>query len=163
MEKKEPFLVTVDGTREYHIDPKNAQDLDAVAHDGGTYHILQDGTAYQVELIDSNPAERQYTLRVNGEKHIVKISDRYERLIRDLGLTNSKVQKQNTVKAPMPGMVLDILVGAGQAVQKGDALIILEAMKMENVLKAAHDGVVKSIAVSKNTAVDKGQLLLEME
>ena len=63
----------------------------------------------------------------------------------------------------MPGLVLSILVEPGQAVQKGDVLLILEAMKMENVLKAAGDGTVKNIAVAKGAAVDKGQLLLEME
>ena len=68
----------------------------------------------------------------------------------------------SNVKAPMPGLVLDILVETEQAVSKGDALLILEAMKMENVLKAEGDGVVKSIEVTKGTAVDKGQIIIEM-
>lgn len=63
----------------------------------------------------------------------------------------------------MPGLVLQILVEPGQLVQKGDALLLLEAMKMENVIKAASNGQVKTVAVQKGAAVDKGQLLLEME
>ena len=63
----------------------------------------------------------------------------------------------------MPGLVLDVLVTPGQKVEKGDALLILEAMKMENVIKASGEGVVKSIQVTKGAAVDKGQLLVEME
>ncbi|HNM32873.1 MAG TPA: biotin/lipoyl-binding protein, partial [Chitinophagales bacterium] len=66
-------------------------------------------------------------------------------------------------KAPMPGLVLDILVEAGQAVNKGDNLIILEAMKMENIIKASGSGTVKSIHVQKKDAVEKNQLLIEME
>jgi biotin carboxyl carrier protein len=63
----------------------------------------------------------------------------------------------------MPGMVLGIMVTEGQDVQKGDPLLILEAMKMENVLKAVGEGRVKAIKVQKGTAVDKNQLLIEME
>ena len=62
----------------------------------------------------------------------------------------------------MPGLVLQILVEAGQTVQKGEPLLILEAMKMENVLKASGEGQVKSVNVQKGMAVDKGHLLLEM-
>ncbi|MEM1216899.1 MAG: biotin/lipoyl-containing protein, partial [Bacteroidota bacterium] len=67
------------------------------------------------------------------------------------------------VLAPMPGLILDVLVAAGQAVEKGTPLVILEAMKMENVLKAAGPGTVKAIAVQQGAAVDKKQLLIEME
>ena len=71
-------------------------------------------------------------------------------------------QKVGDIKAPMPGMVLEVAVTVGQAVEKGDKVLILEAMKMENVIKAAGDGVVKAILVSKVTAVEKGQILIEM-
>ncbi|MEZ4891955.1 MAG: acetyl-CoA carboxylase biotin carboxyl carrier protein subunit [Saprospiraceae bacterium] len=70
-------------------------------------------------------------------------------------------QKANIVKAPMPGMVLNILVEPGQQVTKGDSLLILEAMKMENMIKAAGDGVIKAVHVQTGAAVDKGQLLLK--
>jgi biotin carboxyl carrier protein len=63
----------------------------------------------------------------------------------------------------MPGLVLNVMVEPGQAVSKGDPLLILEAMKMENVLKAASDGVVKVVTVQKGVAVEKGFVLLEME
>ena len=69
----------------------------------------------------------------------------------------------DNVKAPMPGLVLDILVEAGQSVNKGDNLLILEAMKMENIIKASGNGVVKNININKKDAVEKNQLLIEME
>ena len=80
-----------------------------------------------------------------------------------LGLSIGGSQKQNVVKAPMPGLVLSVMVEPGQVVSKGDPLLILEAMKMENVIKAIGDGTVKSVAVEKGAAVEKGHLLLEME
>ena len=63
----------------------------------------------------------------------------------------------------MPGLIIDILVKEGQAIQKGDQLLILEAMKMENVIKAEGEGIVKSILTEKSKAVDKGQVIIEME
>jgi biotin carboxyl carrier protein len=63
----------------------------------------------------------------------------------------------------IPGTVLDILVKPGQAVRKGDDLMILDAMKMQNHLKCKVDGKVKKILVSKGDKVSKGMVLLEME
>ena len=71
-------------------------------------------------------------------------------------------QKVNDLKAPMPGLVLDILVSEGQTIQKGDNLLVLEAMKMENNLKATNDAVVKKIKVSKGDKVEKNTVLIEL-
>ena len=67
------------------------------------------------------------------------------------------------VSAPMPGTILDVLVKEGQSVNKGDVLVILEAMKMENEIMAADAGVVKAIYTSKGAAVNTGDPLLEIE
>jgi biotin carboxyl carrier protein len=66
------------------------------------------------------------------------------------------------LKAPMPGLVVDIPVKEGDTVSKGDTLVILEAMKMENALKAVADATVKKIAVTKGQAVDKNTLLIQL-
>ena len=64
------------------------------------------------------------------------------------------------VKAPMSGTIYKVVVSPGQAVSKGDVLIILEAMKMENEIVAPRDGVVGEIHVSPNESVQSDQLLL---
>jgi biotin carboxyl carrier protein len=69
----------------------------------------------------------------------------------------------NAIKAPMPGLILEISVVVGQEVKENDNLIILGAMKMENSFLSPRDGVIKSISVAVGDAVDKGQLLIEFE
>jgi biotin carboxyl carrier protein len=71
--------------------------------------------------------------------------------------------KANLLKAPMPGLVLKVLVTEGQAVKKGDGLLILEAMKMENIIKASSDGMVKKIHIEEKNIVDKNQKMIEFE
>lgn len=164
MQTAEPFRLNVNGGQyEFEYTPADADALDAVGEGENLFHVLADGRSHHVELLEADYAARTYVLRVNGVKYTVHIGDRYERLIRQLGLSVGGSQKQNTVKAPMPGLVLNVHVTPGQTVQKGDPLLILEAMKMENVIKAASDGTIKSVAVQKGAAVEKGHLLVEME
>jgi biotin carboxyl carrier protein len=61
----------------------------------------------------------------------------------------------------MPGMVLKILITEGDQVKKGDALLVLEAMKMENIIKSPADGLVKKINAVQGTAVEKNQVLIQ--
>jgi len=71
--------------------------------------------------------------------------------------------KVREIKAPMPGMVLNIMIEAGAVVAKDQALIILEAMKMENVIKSPIDGTVKRVGVNQGVAVEKNTILIEFE
>ena len=75
-------------------------------------------------------------------------------------LTNAVAKE---LKAPMPGLVLKIEVEVGQTIKEGDALVVLEAMKMENVLKSPADVVIKSIGVTEGNAVEKNEVLIEFE
>lgn len=159
----EPFLITADEQFEFQVRPETAQSLDIVPNAEGDFHILSKGKKYHAELLSADYAKRLFKIRVNGQVHEISIADKYARLIKKMGFSMGSGAKQNTIKAPMPGLVLNIEVKLGQNVQKGDTLLILEAMKMENIIKAANDGVVKSILIDKGQAVDKGTLMIEME
>jgi biotin carboxyl carrier protein len=137
--------------------------LDAIVINNGTMSIIKDNASYNVEIVKQNTEEKTVTLKVNNNTYTVNVKDQYDDLLKSLGLENLGTKKINELKAPMPGLVLNIVVEIGQVVKKGDALIVLEAMKMENSLKSPTDGIIKKIAVAKGDAVEKNQLLLMFE
>ena len=150
------------GEQAFSMKEEDLSTLDIVTITDNEFHVLQDGKAYHTALVNTDFSDKKLTILVNGNKYELDIEDGYDQLVKQMGLAIGASQKLSNVKAPMPGLVLDVLVETDQAVSKGDALLILEAMKMENVLKAEGDGVVKSIEVMKGTAVDKGQVIIEM-
>ena len=127
----------------------------------GVYHLIRNNISYNLELVKVIADEKKMAVKINNTPYTLDIKDKYDELLHSLGLDNLAIKKVNDIKAPMPGMVLNILVSEGQEVKKGDALIILEAMKMENILKSPTDGVIKKIAVNKGVAVEKNQLLIQ--
>jgi biotin carboxyl carrier protein len=127
----------------------------------GVYHLLKDNVSYNLEVVKHITEEKKLVVKINNTTYTLDIKDKYDELLHSLGLDSLAAKKVNDIKAPMPGMVLNILVTEGQEVKKGDALIVLEAMKMENVLKSPTDGVIKKIAINKGVAVEKNQLLIQ--
>jgi biotin carboxyl carrier protein len=118
---------------------------------------------FTARLLDINKAEKTLTLSLDGKHVSVTLKEPLDDLLHSMGLDKMAVAKVSHVKAPMPGLVLNVLVEAGQEVKKGDKLLVLEAMKMENIIKAAGDGKVARIAVDKGQAVEKNQTLVEFE
>ncbi len=129
----------------------------------GSYHVLKDGRSYRVDLIEADPEEKSYRLLVNGEEYNVHLKDRYDLLLERLGMEDLQNKKVENVKAPMPGKVLDVHVEEGTEVGEGDALLVLEAMKMENVIKAPGPGTVKAVHVNVSDPVEKNAVLVEFE
>ena len=137
--------------------------LDFIRLDDGHFHVLLGEKSYLATLEKVDYLAKAFVFRINGEVYEVKIADHFDQTVERLGLHSQATAKFKDLKAPMPGLVIDVMVEAGQKVHKGDSLLILEAMKMENVLKSPGDGVVKKIKVEKGAAVNKNQVLLEME
>ena len=125
------------------------------------FHLLYNQQSYNIEVLKLNAEEKTMTLRVNSKKFTIQLQDKYDQLLKSLGMDALAAKKVNDIKAPMPGMVLKILVKEGDAVKKGDALLTLEAMKMENILKSPTDGVIKKVVAQQGTAVEKNSVLIQ--
>lgn len=137
--------------------------IDQVQLNANSSHILFGNSSYVVELVEVDDIEKVAKVKVNGNLYTVHIEDQFDQLLKQLGMDSLTANKVLQVKAPMPGLVLAVLVQEGTAVKKGDNLLVLEAMKMENMMKSPSDGVIKKIDVAKGDKVEKGQLLISFQ
>jgi biotin carboxyl carrier protein len=157
------YKLLVNNTTSFEVTESDSTKLDAVKVAEANFHILKDSKPYKAEIVSADFISKKYTVKVNNNSYEVTISNALDELIKNMGIQRGRTKIVNAIKAPMPGLILEISVEVGQTVKENDPLLILEAMKMENSFLSPRDGVIKSIAVEKGNAVDKGQLLVEFE
>lgn len=127
------------------------------------FHIIKHNKSYTAEVVKLNLENKTFTVKVNGNKYDLQLFDRYDDILHKMGFDVAGSVKIKDVKAPMPGLVLEVSVVPGQQVKTGDTLVVLEAMKMENILKSPTDGVVKKVNVKKRDTVEKNAVLIYFE
>ncbi|MGV3540955.1 MAG: biotin/lipoyl-containing protein [Rufibacter sp.] len=162
------MLQVKSATQTWHVEVEKNQILlnntpftwDLLKLNPTTFHIIKDGHSYTAELLETEPETKTFKIKVNGTVHTLHVKDRMDLLLESLGMGEALTQKVNDIKAPMPGLILDIKVTPGQEVKKGDPILILEAMKMENIIKSPGDGVVSDIKVNVRQNVEKNQVLI---
>ena len=157
------YQVSVNNSHQFEIDKNDISKLDVLETSNSKYHILHENISFKAELLETDFRSKSYTIKVGNNIYNVTISNDLDILIKTMGFEVGSTKKVNNIKAPMPGLILDISVKVGQEVKEDDALLILEAMKMENVLTAPRDGIIKSITANKGDAVEKNQLIIEFE
>lgn len=135
--------------------------LDTLVIKDNLLHILHQNTSYRVEIVSFSKEEKLASIKVNGQTYSIAIKDRFDDLLHQLGLDNLQSSKVAELKAPMPGLVLSVLVKEGDEVKKGDNLFVLEAMKMENIIKSPADVTIKSIKIKPSDKVEKNQVLIQ--
>ena len=157
------YQLTVNNTQIYDRKASENSNLDAVEVSPSKFHILKNNQAYTAEIVEADFVIKTYTVKVNGNTYNVAIENSLDLLIKEMGFLVGGSKQINEIKAPMPGLILEMSVSVGQEVQENDCLLILEAMKMENSFLSPRAGIIKSISAKKGDAVEKGQLLIEFE
>jgi biotin carboxyl carrier protein len=144
----------------FEINGKNVS-ADIIALDENQLHIIVNHKSYTADLIAIDELGKNLKLKINGKIFELNIKDKIDLLLESMGLDKALVKVIKDIKAPMPGLVVNILVKEGDTIKKGDALVTLEAMKMENIIKSPADVVIKKINISKGLALEKGQVMIE--
>lgn len=135
--------------------------LDIHSDGGEHFHILHNQKGYRAEIVKVDANAKSVVVKINGNTHTVLLKDKFDLLLDKMGMSQAAAHKVNSIKAPMPGLIIDLKIKAGDTVSQGEPLLILEAMKMENILKSPGDGVIKNVKVKKGDNVEKGQILIE--
>ncbi|MGB6152420.1 MAG: biotin/lipoyl-containing protein [Pricia sp.] len=148
---------------EFQLVKSDVSVLDVHRINASELHVLKNNMAYDVRLLKANFAGRTITLSVNGNVYDVEIKDEDDLMVQKMGLLTNASQRLQDIKAPMPGLIIDILVEPGQSIEEGTPLFILSAMKMENQILSQGSGTVKALAVAVGDPVEKAQLVIQME
>jgi len=154
------FTIDVDRLGEVTVDERaHAVDLRDI---GGTqlFSLILDNRSYEVF------AERRagvYDVMIKGDRYTIDVEEARLRQLKAMGGQAHVEQDAGMITAPMPGLVVRVLVEAGQEVEADQGLLILEAMKMENEIRCPRAGVVRSLGVAAGQAVNLGDLLAVVE
>lgn len=140
-------------------DKKEKFDIEKI--EMSSFHIIHDNKPYQVDLSAYDLSEGKMVIIVNGKKYNVIVADENETLYRKIGSIKKDIPGETFLKAPMPGLIVEVKVVEGQVVEKDDTLIVLKAMKMENVLKSPISGTINKIMVVENQKIEKDTALIQ--
>lgn len=124
-------------------------------------HIIYGNRSLEAELISIDRQSKTVQIKFGTKIRSLQLKDRFDLLLEQMGMNNTASHTLKEIKAPMPGLILDLKVKPGDEVKKGEVVLILEAMKMENILKSPGDGIVKAVKVSLNQSVEKNQVLIQ--
>jgi len=146
---KSLYRVAIDGS-EFLVDGKKTG--------RSNYSLIVDSRSFEVDVDNS---EDEYRVLVDGRNYHVNLVD--ERRVRVGAQSGIQLEGRQKVSVPMPGKVIAVLVSEGDAVEKGQGLVIVEAMKMENEVKSPITGEVKEIKVKAGETVEGGAVLVIVE
>jgi biotin carboxyl carrier protein len=138
-------------------------DIEFVKSATNSFKMRMNGVEKDADLVKLDKENKLVIVRIEGKKFAVQIKEPVDLMLDKLGINSKSTKKVNNLKAPMPGLVIKILAEQGKHYKAGDALMILEAMKMENVFKAAADVTIKAIEITERQTVEKGQILMVFE
>ena len=159
MVNNQPFLLDVNAGQ-YTFQLTDVDNITLNDSDVINQIILDNNKSKLVSVKEVNHELKRYQIQIDGRTYQVQISDAVDQQILKMNLKSKKSNQIKELRAPMPGLVSQVNVQVGDQVDSGDALFILEAMKMENVLKSPVNGIVSDLFVKPGESVEKNQILL---
>jgi biotin carboxyl carrier protein len=126
--------------------------------DGEVYSLLIEGRSHEVRVA---PAGAGLEVTLDGATVPVEVRHPLEKLLQSAQQTH-RASHGETVVAPMPGLVVALRVAAGDVVAAGQAVAVVEAMKMQNEIAARHGGEVAEVLVKTRESVSAGQALMRL-
>lgn len=127
------------------------------------FNLLKDHRSVNAKLLNVDSTGKMQVIEIEGETFAIEIKDELDQELEQMGFGLASNKQIKEIKAPMPGLVLDIAVSDGQEVNEGDKILILGAMKMENSILVQAAAIIKKVIVVSGQAVEKGQVLVELE
>ena len=161
--KKSKIIACFEDGSEIELNSPSDIPLDIIQTGDNSFHILYEGQSLNCTVEHFNAATNDFTIRINNRSMQLQLKEELDVLIDQMGFKNVEKAAFKELKAPMPGLVVDVFVQKGQEIEKGENLLILEAMKMENIIKADGNAKIKQIFIQAGDKVDKNQLLIELE
>jgi biotin carboxyl carrier protein len=147
----------------FSFDIEEVATVDLIKKSPTEFNIIKDHRSVNATLLNSDASGKKLTIEVDGENYEVEIKDTLDQMLDVMGFGIATTKQIKEIKAPMPGMVLEIAVAEGQEINESDKVLILGAMKMENSILTHANAKIKRIAVAVGQAVEKGQVLVELE
>jgi biotin carboxyl carrier protein len=135
--------------------------VDIVKVGPAEYSVLYKGRSYNIEVVPGSEP-KHYTVNTFYFTHDIEVVDAESRYIRSRN-DAAGGHVSNIIRSPMPGKIVKILVAVGDAVEVGQTVIIVSAMKMESEFKASKAGIVSEIPVAEGDTVDGNQVLVVIE
>ncbi|HZI54851.1 MAG TPA: acetyl-CoA carboxylase biotin carboxyl carrier protein subunit [Chitinophagaceae bacterium] len=147
----------------FSLSPDNISDIDILQLSPTEFNIIKDHRNTTAKILEVSAFGKKLKIEIDGHSFTVEIKDELDQVLQQMGFGSASNKAIKEIKAPMPGLVLEIVVADGQEVRQGDKILILEAMKMENSIMIHADARIKKIGVIAGQAVEKGQVLVELE
>jgi len=136
------------------------KDIEIIQKDQETLIVITENKVYTLYCTYIDKENKTITFLKNGENLKIELREPLDEILKSMGLEDAMTPKVSDVKAPMPGLVLEVNVKPGDHVKNGDTIVVLEAMKMENSIKSPVEAIVQSVSVEKGQAVDKNAVLV---
>ena len=153
------YIIEINDDKRVFVDGVEfAVDFESVAGQP-VYSLLLDGRSYEAYVYDDDDAAAWQVL-LSGDLYTVQVEDEREKRLRAQAGGVAASTGEFNLKAPMPGLIVTVPVTEGQAVQKGDILVILESMKMQNELKCPTTGTVQRVRAKAGESVEHHQVLM---